>query len=71
MELLRGQDIDRVALARALEELDPIWEALVVPERERILQLLIERITFDGRGGNLAIEWRLRGFGQLAEEIGA
>jgi site-specific DNA recombinase len=64
------QAIDRDDLTRALEGFDPIWDVLLTPEKERVLQLLIERIDYDGRNGKLTIEWRLAGFGQLAEEIG-
>ena len=63
--------IDRDELARALETFDPIWNVLLTPERERVLQLLIERIDYDGCTAKLDITWRLAGFGQLVEEIGS
>jgi site-specific DNA recombinase len=68
---LDAQAIDRDELARALESFDPLWDVLLTPERERVLQLLIERIDYDGRTGQLQIEWRLGGFGQLVEEVGS
>jgi hypothetical protein len=43
---------------------------LLTPEKERVLQLLIERIDYDGSVNQLDITWRLAGFGQLAKEIG-
>ena len=64
------QAIDRDELARALELFDPIWDVLLTPERERVLRLLIEKIDYDGATQQLAITWRLSGFGQLADEIG-
>ena len=67
---LKNQDVDRDDLARSLEEFTPIWEALLIPERERVLRLLVERIDYDGAAGTMAIQWRLAGFGKLAEEIG-
>ena len=67
---LDAQNIDRTQLARALEAFDPIWDVLLTPEKERVLQLLIERIDYDGATQQLAITWRLSGFGQLADEIG-
>jgi site-specific DNA recombinase len=66
---VNAQAIDREHLARALEEFDPIWEVLLTPERERVLKLLIEKITYDGATQKLAIDWRLAGFGQLSQEI--
>ena len=48
---------------------DPIWDVLLTPEKERVLQLLIERIDYDGTTGTMAISWRLSGFGDLAAEV--
>ena len=64
------QAIDRMDLTRALEAFDPLWEVLLTPEKERVLHLLIEKIDYDGATQQLAITWRLSGFGQLADEIG-
>jgi len=66
---LKTQDVDRDDLARALEEFDPIWDALLIPERERVMQLLVESIEYDGAAGEMSIKWRLAGFGQLAAEV--
>ena len=68
---LDAQAVDCADLARALEAFDPIWDVLLTPERERVLQLLIEKIDYDGAIQQLAITWRLSGFGKLAEEIGS
>ena len=65
----RGRRPDRADLARALEEFDPIWQVLLIPERERVLRLLIERIEYDDETQRLDITWKLAGFGQLATEI--
>ena len=62
------QQIDEAEVARALTEFDPIWSVLLTPERERVLQLLIGQVTYDGE--ELKITWRLGGFGDLAAEIG-
>ena len=40
-----------------------------VPEREQVPKMLIERIAFNGETGELAITWRMAGFGNLAKEI--
>ncbi|MCP3937968.1 MAG: hypothetical protein GY708_21680 [Actinomycetia bacterium] len=64
---LKAQSIDRDDLARALAAFDPIWDVLLTPERERVMQLLIERIDYDGE--NLAITWRLSGFGEFSAEV--
>ena len=69
LDALKAQEVDRDDLARALEEFDPIWEVLLVPERERVLRLLVGRIDYDGRTSQMAITWRLSGFGELAAEV--
>ena len=61
--------VDEAELARALEAFDPIWDVLLTPEKERVLSLLIERIDYDGRTGELKIHWRLAGLGQFAAEV--
>ncbi len=66
---LKAQEVDRDDLAHALEEFDPIGEVLLVPERERVLRLLVERIDYDGRTSQMTINWRLSGFGELAAEV--
>ena len=66
---LKAQEIDRDELARALEEFDPIWDALLTPERERVMKLLIDRIDYDGAACQMEIQWHLAGFGQLADEV--
>ena len=67
---LDAQAIDRAELTRALESFDPIWDVLLTPQRERVLQLLIEKIDYNGATQQLAITWRSSGFGRLADEIG-
>ncbi|MCP4006550.1 MAG: hypothetical protein GY725_20420, partial [bacterium] len=64
---LKAQSIDRDDLTRALEAFDPIWDVLLTQERERVMHLLIERIDYDGN--ELAITWRLAGFGEFAAEV--
>jgi site-specific DNA recombinase len=66
---LREQDVDRDAVARALADFDEIWSVLLVPERERVLHLVVDRVSYDGRDGTLAIDWRLPGFAELAAGV--
>jgi len=67
--VLKAQEIDRNDLTQALGEFDPIWNALLNPERERVMKLLIDRIGYHGGTKQMAITWRLAGFGQLADEV--
>ena len=71
LDTLDAQAVDRDDLVRALEAFDPIWDVLLTPEKERVLQLLIEKIDYHGGTGKLQIAWRLAGFAQLAKEVGS
>lgn len=50
--------IDADELQEALADLEPLWAELFPAERSRILALLLERIEFDGAGGEVAITFR-------------
>ncbi len=67
---IAAQPVDEADVAQALAEFDEIWSVLLVGERERILKLLIAAIRYDGATGKLDIDWRIAGFGELAQEVG-
>jgi site-specific DNA recombinase len=60
--------IDPDHLRTALASFDPVWEQLFPAERERILRLLVERITYHPDGGDVEITLRRCGIQTLAEE---
>jgi len=64
-----AQVVDREDLDKTLEAFDPLWDVLLTPEKERILQLLIDRIEYNGESQEMTIAWRLGGFGELAKEV--
>jgi site-specific DNA recombinase len=59
--------IDPDDLRTALAAFDPVWERLTSAEQARIVQLLIERIDYDGGTGRLDITFRPAGVRTLAE----
>ena len=65
---LGGQRIDPADLRAALAAFDPVWNHLEPAEQARVIQLLIERIDYDGGTGNLAITFRPGGVRTLAAE---
>ena len=67
---LAAMHVDEADVARALHDFDELWSVLLTPEKERVLGLLIAGIRYDGATGKLDIDWRIAGFGQLAEEVG-
>ena len=60
--------VDPVKLRTALAGFDPIWEQLFPAERERILRLLVEQITYQPDGGEVEIALRPCGITTLAAE---
>ncbi len=59
--------VDPEELRRALQDLEPVWGALVPRERARVLALLLERVIFDGESGQVEIDLRKGGPRRLAE----
>lgn len=53
-------------VAVALAQFDPVWEALVPREQANLLQLLIERVDYDGVAKEVAITFRPSGIDSLA-----
>jgi site-specific DNA recombinase len=48
---------------------DPLWETLTAREQARILQLLIERVDYDGKNGAVSITFHPTGIKTLADEL--
>jgi site-specific DNA recombinase len=63
--------VDEKELSRALSMFDPVWDSLAPGEQGRVLRLLVERVTYDGADGTLAITFRPTGIKALAEEYPA
>jgi len=55
----------------ALAAFDPVWEALTPREQTRIVQLLVERVDYDGSKGKVSITFHASGIKTLATEIAA
>ena len=68
---LKSAVVDEGDLRRALGMFTPVWGVLVLPERSRILHLLIERIEYDGADGRVALTFRPTGIRALAAEARA
>lgn len=63
---LASQVVDEADLGRALEEFAGLWEVLAQPERERVVRLIVDRVTYSG--ADLEIKFALPGLAELAEE---
>ncbi|MCX5682315.1 MAG: recombinase family protein [Planctomycetota bacterium] len=67
LALTRGRVNER-ELAAALSEFDPVWDSLAPRERTRVVQLLVQRVSYDGGKGTVAVTFHPAGIKTLAEE---
>jgi site-specific DNA recombinase len=61
-------DVDPDEAAKALAAFDPVWDALVPREQASLLQLLIERVDYDGQAKEVAVTFRPAGIASLGNE---
>jgi len=65
----RELQITHGELRAALAQFDPAWDNLICREQERLLNLLIERITYDAQAGSISLTFRPSGIKVLGAEI--
>ena len=66
---LETQDVDEEDVTRALSAFGPVWDALFPAERERIIQLVIRQVDYDGKAGIVSIALAESGIATLAREL--
>lgn len=60
--------VDERDVASALRAFDPVWESLSPKEQARIVQLLVKRVDYDGRAGEVSIAFHPNGLRGLTAE---
>jgi site-specific DNA recombinase len=66
-----GRLVPEDEAARALAAFDPVWEGLTPREQGRAIDLLVERVVYDGAAGTVAVTFRPAGIKTLADELAA
>jgi site-specific DNA recombinase len=66
---LRCHLVDETEVELALRGFDPVWECLSPREQCRILEILIERVDFNGESGHVSVVFRYTGFHGLIERL--
>jgi site-specific DNA recombinase len=66
-----GQHALNRLVAAALAAFTPVWGSLAPREQVRLIQLLIERVDFDGVQGRVAITFHRSGIRALADDLAA
>jgi hypothetical protein len=65
---IQGESVSAAAIQCAVALFDPVWDLLLVPERFRILHLLLESVGYDGSTGELELSFYPLGIDSLAAE---
>jgi site-specific DNA recombinase len=61
--------LDEAEVATALADFDAVWDCLAPREQARVIELLVERVNFDGKAGKLSITFHECGIRTLASEL--
>lgn len=67
LAVLEAQKIDDQQITNVLAGFDELWQSLPPKEQVRLVRLLIESVSFDGPGGNVAIKFHPTGLKSLTE----
>jgi site-specific DNA recombinase len=68
MAKLEREHVDPAAVRAALSSFGPVWEQLAPKEQARVIQLLVERVDYDGKAGTIAVTFHPSGIKALAAE---
>jgi site-specific DNA recombinase len=66
---LAGELVDEAEVAAALADSAALWDCLAPREQSRVIELLVERVEYDGDGGSVSITFRQSGIKSLAGEL--
>jgi site-specific DNA recombinase len=66
---LGRRQVSEEEVERALAAFDPVWEALAPREQARVVELLVERVDYDGRSAEVSVTFRPTGIRALADEL--
>jgi site-specific DNA recombinase len=66
---LDGERVSEGEVESALAVFDPVWESLTSREQARIVQLLVQRVDYDGAEGQVSITFHPSGIKTLADEL--
>ena len=68
IKVLDNDSIDEATVRTALADFDTLWSALIPRQQHRLMQLLIDRVEYDGRDGTVRVIFRPTGIRALVDE---
>jgi site-specific DNA recombinase len=69
VKAVAGRMIPEEEAARALSAFDPVWGNLTPREQGRVIDLLVERVEYDGGKETVSVTFRPTGIKTLADEL--
>ena len=64
---LDWEAIDAGEVRSALDQFDPVWESLTTRDQERLIRLLVGKVTYDGRTGKAGVTFKGAGAKDLCQ----
>jgi site-specific DNA recombinase len=61
--------VDQREVEKAMAIFDPVWDSLTLREQVRVVQLLVERVDYDGSSGKISITFHPTGIKTLADGL--
>jgi len=66
---LEKNGLDAEEAREALAVFDPVWDSLCLRERIRVIQVLVERVDYDGDRGTVSVTFHPTGMDALGREL--
>lgn len=68
---INSRAVDQEEVATAMAKFDPVWDALTPREQVRVIELLVERVEYDGKRGKVAVTFHANGIKTFGEQFAA
>jgi site-specific DNA recombinase len=65
LDALLDDPLDQADVLSALEDFDAVWNSLRSHQQTRMVNLLVERVGYDGRSGKVTVAFRSQGMREL------
>jgi site-specific DNA recombinase len=65
IKALSDDPLDAADVLSALERFEPVWNSLRTHQQTRMVNLLVERVGYDGRTGKVTVAFRSQGMREL------
>jgi site-specific DNA recombinase len=69
LKAIESEQLDSVQAAQALAAFDPVWENLTLREQAKVIHLLVEKVSYHGGDGTVAISFHSAGIQALTQRF--